>query len=351
MNRVGAVPVATNGFNPGPGDKVFRMASGGLSGSRWGLRGAEDLGAGWQASFVLESGFSLDNGTMQQGGRLFGRQAFVALQRAGIGQLSLGRQYTSIFEALANFSPTAYATQYEPVVLQSGANFREDNTVKYTGQFGPLTARAHWSFGTGLALPQTVGIATPIGGNGEVPGQFRRDTAYGASLAYAAGPFGATIGYDQWNPTIGTSSGTVRKAVVAASYAFGPAKIMGGYRWGQNKNAADVVIQRDDYYWIGANYQVTPAVGLTLEYSYDNVSSLFGNTQVANPWQVAFVANYAFSRRTDVYLSTAYARNAGLMLESLATVYANSLSLGNSYAAANGQRSMVGVALGMRHKF
>ncbi|MDQ0143083.1 porin [Cupriavidus necator] len=351
VNRVGAVPVAANGFNPGPGDKVFRMASGGLSGSRWGLRGAEDLGGGWQASFVLESGFSLDSGTLQQAGRLFGRQAFIALQRAGIGQLSLGRQYTSIFEALANFSPTAYATQYEPVVLQSGANFREDNTVKYTGQFGPLTARAHWSFGAGLALPQTVGIATPIGGNGEVPGQFRRDTAYGTSLAYAAGPFGATVGYDQWNPTIGTGSGTVRKAVVGASYTFGPAKIMGGYRWGQNKNAADVVIQRDDYYWIGATYQASPAVGLTLEYNYDNVRSLFGNTEVANPWQLAFVANYAFSRRTDVYLSTAYARNAGLMLESLATVYANSLSLGNSYAAANGQRSMVAVALGVRHKF
>jgi len=351
VNRVGAVPIATNGFNPGSGGKVLRMDSGGLSGSRWGLRGTEDLGAGWGASFVLESGFNLDTGTQQQSGRLFGRQAFVALQRAGIGQFSLGRQYTSLFDALANFEPAAYATQYEPVVLQTGANFREDNTVKYTGEFGPLTARAHWSFGTGLALPQTVGIATPIGGNGEVPGQFRRDTAYGASLAYAGGPFGATVGYDQWNPTIGTGSGTVRKAAVAASYAFGPAKIMGGYRWGQNKNAADAVIQRDDYYWIGANYQASPAVALTLEYDYDNVKSLFGNTQVANPWQIALIANYAFSRRTDVYLSTAYARNAGLMLESLAAVYANSLSLGNSYAAANGQRSMVGVALGMRHKF
>lgn len=181
--------------------------------------------------------------------------------------------------------------------------------------------------------------------------QFRRDTAYGASLAYSAGPFGASVGYDQWNPTIGTGSGAVRKAAVAASYAFGPAKIMGGYRWGQNKNAADSVIQQDDYYWIGANYQASPAVALTVEYDYDNVKSLFGNTQVANPWQVAFIANYAFSRRTDVYLSTAYARNGGVMLESLASVYANSLSLGNSYAAANGQRSMVGVALGMRHKF
>lgn len=352
VNHVGQVPTAANGFNRGPSNHVYRMDSGGMAGSRWGLRGTEDLGNGLKGVFVLESGISADNGTLQQSGRLFGRQAFIGLQKAGIGQLSLGRQYTSMFEALANFSPTAYATQYEPVVLQSGANFREDNTVKYTGQFGPVTALAHFSFGTGLALPQTVGVATPIGGNGEVPGQFRRDTAYGTAFAYQTGPFGATIGYDQWNPTIGTSSGTIKKAVVGASYTWNnTAKIMGGYRWGQNKNAAGTLIQRDDFFWIGANYQVTPAIGLTLEYNYDNVKSLFGNTNVANPWQVAFIANYAFSKRTDVYLTTAYAKNAGLMMESLATVYANSLSLGNSYALANGQSNMLGAAVGIRHKF
>ncbi|KAI3607218.1 Outer membrane porin [Cupriavidus necator H850] len=350
-NHVGAVPTAANQFNRGPANDVYRMNSGGVSGSRWGLRGSEDLGGGLQALFVLESGFNVDSGTSQQSGRLFGRQAYVGVQKPGIGMVSLGRQYTSMFEALANFSPTAYATQYEPVVLQSGPNFREDNTVKYTGKFGPVTALAHWSFGTGLALPATVGIATPIGGNGEVPGQFRRDTAYGAAVAYQGGPFGVTAGYDQWNPTIGTSTGTAKKAVVGASYSIGPAKIMGGYRWGQNKNAADVVIQRDDFYWIGANYQVTSAIGLTLEYNYDDVKSLFGNTNVANPWQIAFVANYAFSKRTDVYLTTAYAKNAGLMMESLATVYANSLSLGNSYALGNGQSNMFGAAVGIRHKF
>ncbi|QEZ43090.1 porin [Cupriavidus oxalaticus] len=351
VNHVGAVPVASNQFNRGPANDVYRMNSGGISGSRWGMRGTEDLGGGLKGLFVLESGFNLDTGTMQQSNRLFGRQAFVGLQKDGIGQISLGRQYTSMFEALANFSPTAYATQYEPVVLQSGPNFRADNTIKYSGKFGPVTALAHWSFGTGLALPATVGIATPVGGNGEVPGQFRRDTAWGAAAAYQGGPFGVTFGYDQWNPTIGTSNGTVKKAVVGASYSYGPAKIMGGYRWGQNKNAADVVIQRDDFYWVGATYQVTPTIGLTLEYNYDDVKSLYGDTNVANPWQVAFVANYAFSKRTDLYLTTAYAKNAGLMLESLATVYANSLSLGNSYVLANGQSNMFGAAVGIRHKF
>ncbi|WP_341249650.1 porin [Cupriavidus pauculus] len=351
VNHVGAVPTAANGFNPGPSHDVYRMSSGGLAGSRWGLRGTEDLGGGLSGVFVLESGFSLDNGTLQQSGRLFGRQAFLGLSDARFGQISLGRQYTSMFEALANFSPTAYATQYEPVVLQSGANFREDNTVKYTGKFGPVTALAHYSFGTGLALPASVGLPIPIGGNGEVPGSFRRDTAYGAALAWQSGPFGATVGYDQWNPTIGASSGTLKKLAVGASYTFGNvAKIMGGYRWGQNKNAAGDTLQRDDFYWIGANYQLTPAVGLTLEYNYDDVKNLYG-ANAPNPWQIAFVANYAFSKRTDVYLTTAYAKNAGLMMESLATVYANSLSLGNSYALANGQSNMIGVAIGVRHKF
>jgi len=39
------------------------------------------------------------------------------------------------------------------------------------------------------------------------------------------------------------------------------------------------------------------------------------------------------------------------MLESLATFYANSLAQGNSYVLGNGQSNMLGVALGLRHKF
>jgi predicted porin len=255
-----------------------------------------------------------------------------------------------MFDGLASFVPAAFATQYEPTVLVAGANYREDNTIKYSGQFGPVTVGAHFSVGAGLALPAAVGVATPIGGSGENPGSARRDSAYGVAVTYASGAFGATAGYDQWNPTIGTTSGTVKKALVAASYSFGVAKVMGGYRWGQNKDSSDTTIQRDDYYWIGGNYQLTPAVGLTLEYSYDNMKSYFG-TNSPKPWQVLFLANYAISKRTDIYLTSAFGKNAGLMLESGATVYANSLSLGSSYVLANGQSTMFGAAVGIRHKF
>ena len=41
---------------------TFRMSSGNLQGSRWGLRGQEDLGGGMKAIFALENGFDMANG-------------------------------------------------------------------------------------------------------------------------------------------------------------------------------------------------------------------------------------------------------------------------------------------------
>jgi predicted porin len=75
-----------------------RLQSGGLSGSRFGLRGSEDLGDGLRGIFTLEAGINLDDGTFGQGGIAFGRQAFAGLQ-GGFGQLTLGRQYSSAYFA------------------------------------------------------------------------------------------------------------------------------------------------------------------------------------------------------------------------------------------------------------
>ncbi|CAG9183824.1 Outer membrane porin protein [Cupriavidus laharis] len=338
-NMSSTVPSATNGFRPGEANNVFRMTPGGLSGSRWGLRGIEDLGGGLKAMFALENGFSSDDGRIQQGGRLFGRQAFVGLELARAGRVTFGRQYTSMFEALANFSPNAFGNQYEPIIALAGANFRSDNLAKYTNKYGPVSMTAHWSFGNGVA------------GGGEVPGEFRRDTGYGAGVGYAAGPFATAIGYDQYNPTLSTGgTGTFKKAAMAASYATGPVKVMAGFRWGRNIAANDNTILRDNLYWIGTNYQATSALSLTLAYYYDDVKNLNlaangATNNIANPWQVLFVADYNLSKRTDIYLSTAYAKNAGLNFDTSA------ISFANGYFPGAGESSMVGVALGVRHKF
>lgn len=334
---------------PGGGSRVGMQTGGGMSGSRWGLRGVEDLGGGLSALFVLESGFGLDDGKSQQGGRLFGRQAFVGLERAGVGKVTFGRQYTSMFDIFANYSPTYYAILYEPVVAQVGANLREDNTVKYTGVFGPVTAEAHWSFGTGVGALGVVPLAGA--GAGEVPGNFSNNAGGGAGVNYSANGLSIGIAYDEWRPTITIGSpGRSRKIGGAVSYAFGPARLMGGYRYGRVTGADGAELLRDDYYWIGANYQATSALGLTLAYYYDDLktlraSSAFAKDNPANPWQISFIADYNFSKRTDVYLTMAFARNSGLNFDTSATSFAS------GYFQQQGTNNMLGAAVGIRHKF
>ena len=49
-------------------DSVNRLQSGGINGSRLGVRGVEDLGGGLKALFTLESGINIDTGTTGQDG-------------------------------------------------------------------------------------------------------------------------------------------------------------------------------------------------------------------------------------------------------------------------------------------
>jgi len=338
----------------GGGSRVGLQTGGGLSGSRWGLRGTEDLGGGLKALFVLESGFGLDDGRSQQGGRLFGRQAFVGMQSDSYGRVTFGRQYTTMFDMFANFSPTGYATIYEPVVAQLGTNFRSDNTVKYTAVVGPVTAEAHWSFGTGVAAIGTTALAGA--GAGEVPGNFNNNAGGGAGVLYLSGPLGLTVAYDEWRPTTTIGNpGRSRKIGTAGSYTWGPAKLMAGYRYGRVTGADGTELQRDNYYWIGLNYQVTAPLGLTLAYFYDDITQLrapnptggpaLASNNPANPWQISFVADYNFSKRTDVYLTAGYVKNSGLNFDTSAVSFAN------GYFLQQGKNSQVGVAVGIRHKF
>lgn len=333
VNHLSAVKPTQPGF-PGPGNTRVGLTSGGLSGSRWGLRGTEDLGGGRQAVFVLESGFELDTGNLQQSGRLFGRQAFVGLEDSSAGRLTFGRQYTAIFDAFANFSPSGYSTQYEPIAAQLGLDFRSDNVVKYTGKFGNLSAIANWSFGNGVT------------GGGEIPGHAGRDSGYGLGLNYFAGKIGLAAAVDRFSPTLTASGGVgnFRKAGVAASYQAGPVKLMGGYRWGLNTAANGATLVHDHYYWAGVNIPATAALDLTLAYYYDDVRNLAG-VNVKNPWQLAVIADYNLSKRTDLYLTAAYVKNAGINFDTSAVSFANGYYLGRD------QTNMLAAAIGIRHRF
>ncbi|WP_026035288.1 porin [Cupriavidus sp. BIS7] len=338
------------------GSRFDMMSLGGQSGSRFGLRGTEDLGNGVQAFFWLENQFAPDSGAIvgTTSSQLFSRQAAVGLRKSGIGQVSFGRQYNSLFESMVNFLPYKTGVAYEPAITAGGGNFREDNTVKYSGEFGPAHVLAHYSFGTGFGFQGGQVSTVP---EGEVPGNQRANTGFGAGAYYYGGSFGLGAGYDQINVALNATapSGEDKRAFLAGSYSTGPVRFMGGYRWRNSTYANGGTAIRDNFYWAGVQYDVTQALGLIAGYYYDQVkgaslSPSVNATSLPNFSQVSLMANYSFSKRTNVYLVGAYSHNGALNYDSILQTgltygYGNATTLSG---LANGQKSMVGVAAGLR---
>jgi len=126
----GVVDLSLAGFSTQERGTSVSMQSGVQSGSRWGLRGSEDLGNGMRANFQLESGVLANNGKSAQGGRLFGRAAWVGVS-GGWGDLRLGRQTSVSSATLADYD--AFLASYlitgaQTALLPYNAN-RADNTV------------------------------------------------------------------------------------------------------------------------------------------------------------------------------------------------------------------------------
>jgi general bacterial porin, GBP family len=92
VSLYGLVDAGITYTNNVKGHSLWQETSGAVNSTRWGLRGTEDLGGGLSAIFTLEGGFSTNNGTLSQGGREFGRQAFVGLADSKFGALTFGRQ-------------------------------------------------------------------------------------------------------------------------------------------------------------------------------------------------------------------------------------------------------------------
>src|ERR1700744_1973060 len=75
----GIVDAGLQFVNNSGGHHLYQATSGNVQGSRWGLRGTEDLGGGLKAIFVLGNGFNIFSGKLGQGGDEFGPQAYVGL--------------------------------------------------------------------------------------------------------------------------------------------------------------------------------------------------------------------------------------------------------------------------------
>ena len=126
----------------------FTMENGLNSASRFGVKGSEDLGNGMKVSFQLENGFKADSGEFKTSGKLFDRQATVALS-SDFGTLTMGR--VGGIGSGAGFDLVyGYADAFDGgsgSVLGLAKSDRYDNMITYqTPKFAGVQATVQYSF-------------------------------------------------------------------------------------------------------------------------------------------------------------------------------------------------------------
>jgi len=320
-------------------NSVVRMNS--LSGtvpSRWGLRGSEDLAGGTKANFALESGFAPDSGASNQGGRLFGRQAWVGLS-GGWGQVSLGRQYTMLFWAMLDadiLGPNSFGSgsldSYIP-------NARADNAIAYKGKFGGLTVGATYSLGRDAVNAGP----SPAGTNcaGENPADHSACREWSVMVQYEAKQFGVAAAYDAIRGGPGAfaglnTSGKSDERLSLSGYALlQRTKIGVGWLRRDNEGSPTGL---SNLWYAGASHDLTLNTNVAGEIYY---LRYHGNGNSAILYAVRAV--YNFSKRTSVYGTAGYINNSGQM--------ALSVSSGTAGANPGPGVSQLGAMLGVKHLF
>lgn len=316
--------------------------------SRWGLRGTEDLGNGLSAIFTLESGFNPGTGTSNQGGRLFGRQAFVGLQ-GDWGQLTFGRQYNMLMRSMlfSDFlGPNAYGLgsldNYIP-------NSRMDNSLVYMGNFDGFRLGAAYARGRNVVPGNNPAAA----GCGVDYDDQSACSAWSAFVGYDAANWGVAGGYDVIKGSEGGNNWPGlerdeedRRWTVNGYVKFDAFKV--GLIYLNRKNEAgigngwgDDLGDRSDLWTINASWQASPAVVVDGSVNYIKYKDA---DESSKAWYYVARATYSFSKRTAVYASAAYMKNSGLSALSAAggTGPAPAPKVGGNQTAA---------MVGLRHSF
>jgi len=328
-------------------ERTYSMGASGMSSSRLGFRGVEDLGGGLKASFWLEMGLAADTGgasgaawgnsTASNANRLFfDRRSTVSLQNQW-GELRLGRDYTPTFWNWTVYDPfgtngVGSATNLAlsaglRTELQGGASYgtlvRANNMVSYilpNGAFGP-------------GLYGQVSVAAGEGASG--------NKYYGGRIGYAAGPFdiagsyglseellaGTNIDADVWN--------------IAGSWNFGFMKLSGFY------GVIDVSGIPVAFSANGKAGRENWFLGVTAPFGQWNFKASYGATNGNDAFanddaaQWALGVDYNLSKRTALYATWSSINNDNRS-QFVVSTQSSALTAGNN---SNGGQ------IGVRHSF
>lgn len=326
--------------------------SGGLSGSRLGVKVSEELGDGLKASGVLEYGIDNETAvtTTTTAAELVARQKMLAVA-GGFGTVATGYLQTTGFDFGIKFDPTG-GSSISPLQSVTSANFlvgsaaaakRAQRAIAYISpDISGLTVAVNYS--TALAGTGNLGLASNAVDN-------LKTTATLLSGTYTAGPLVAGAVYAKTSndssttptPAVGNNS---TELALGASYDLGVAKVLATYQSNKVKNATgdNKALSLSGVIPVGTN-------AVAVSYAKNTIGSTT-NDDNATGMTVAYLHNLS-------KMTTAYAAYESVKNGSATNAYSvgNNLVAGTgSYTGAAGNTMTNGgsstlIAAGLRVKF
>ena len=276
-------------------DRKIGIDSGLQGQSRWGIRGSEDIGGGLKAIFTLENGFTVDNGQQTQG-RLFGRYAFVGLESASAGRVTLGRTTNLAFMWAAgivnpfglSFSSASVGSTFGYNDADLGLGRVNNSIYYYSPSFSGFQGAIGYSF---QSNPDT-----------EAAGNKNNDRLIDLGLKYDNGPLKAVLTYQYLNPSqLTANNGKFKNLTLGANYDFGVVAVYAGYAnakgirtvagYNGSIGATSADFTKDNAYTIGLSAPLGPGKAYA---SYQKATK-----SKSDNWAIGYT--YDMSKRTNLY--------------------------------------------------
>ena len=307
------------------------MNSGFRTGSRWGIKGTEDLGNGYQAGFVLEQGFGSDDGSVKNGwenakgetvngafnreSKLFVKGEFDEIGFGRLGSLAGGAQTNSMLTGWA--FGTSYTGGGTWTALAKG-NGRLNNAVAYVS---PTVA------GLKVSAMYSNGIT-------EESGEWNKDDHYyGIGAQYALGGFKNSLIFETVD-----AAGEEKAYLInlGLGYKLGDWTPMFAYQYNWQDGG-----DKDHVFGLSAKANVAGGT-LMLGARYllgEDDGATAGNEDKRRAWALNAAYEYPFSKRTVAWVYSGYAKGSKLL--------DSDVSKDNCTTKLNGYQ----VGLGLSHYF
>ncbi len=278
-------------------DTTVQLKSGFRNGSRWGIKGVEDLGNGYAVGFILEQGYNVDDGTTANGwskdnSGAFNRESKLYVQ-GNFGQIGFGRLGSLAGGAQSNNLLTGWAlgTSYDGgswTALAKG-NGRLNNAIAYVSpDFAGFKFSAMYSNGT------------------------KKDDAkwsdnvhyYGIGGQYTLGGFKNSLIFEAVDNKGQTNSNTAYLINLGLGYNFGAITPMFAYQYNWQKDGV-----KDNVFGLSALAPLgggTAKIGARYLFGKNEGTLAANQSDRRRAWTINGAYEYPLSKRTTTYAYAGY---------------------------------------------